>query len=417
MGQEIFRIIIVGGGIAGLAAAIALRGPSRDVLVLEKSQMLREVGALLSLQPNASKIVTSWGLDEFLEACEPVVDEGFRIMDTDGKVLNEISTSARAFGADRVIYHRQDLHSALKAAATSHTRPGTPVRLRTGCPVRKVDTLAGKVELASGEVVDGDLIIGADGIRSVVRDSVLESSVQSVPTGLCAYRLLIPTANLKNLDVSKEVFDPERAISTMVVGHGSRIIMGPGRGKKMFGLTALVPDDKMNELTPEDVWTAEGSRKSLQESFAEFPAWVHSLFDAAPDVGLWQLRDIPSLPHWARGRTILIGDAAHAMLPTQGQGASQSVEDAEALQAFFSDISGRPSEQEIADALLRVFDARYERASLIQAYSRQQARPGTEAGTKKVTLKPDEFMTFNCSYAGAKDWLQNRRTPQQVVTA
>lgn len=417
MEQDLFRIVVVGGGIAGLAAAIALRAPGRDVLVLEKSQMIREVGALLSLQPNASKIVSSWELGEFLDDCEPVIDEGFRIMNTDGHVLNDIPTSGPIFGADRVIYHRQDLHNALKAAAVSDKRPGRPAQIRTGCPVQRIDTVAGKVELASGEVIEGDLIIGADGIRSVVRDSVLESAIQPVPTGLSAYRLLIPTEKLKDLAVEKEIFDPERPITTMIIGHWTRIVMGPGRGNKLLGIVALVPDEKMNETSNADSWTAEGSRQSLRESFVDFPPWVHSLFDAAHDIGLWQLRDISSLDRWVSGRTILIGDAAHAMLPTQGQGASQSMEDAEALQAFFSDVTSRPSAREVQDCLARVFDARHERASLIQAYSRQQARPGTEAGSKKVTLKPEEFMAFNNGYEGAKDWLGRHQPVQQTVNA
>lgn len=414
MDQDLFRIIVVGGGIAGLAAAVALRGPGRDILVLEKSRMLREVGALLSLQPNASRIVSLWNIDEFLNSCEPVIDDGFRLMNTDGVLLDEIPTSGPIFGADRVIYHRQDLHKSLRAAAVSQNLAGKPAQIRTACPVVRIDTFVGEVELEDGEVLEGDLIIGADGIRSVVRESVLQSSVQSLPTGLSAYRLLIPVAKLENLSVSKEIFDPERAVSTMIIGHDKRIIMGPGRGKKLFGLTALVPDEKLNELSHSDSWTAEGSIESLLDSFAEFPSWLHEIFKAAPEVALWQLRDIPSLDSWIRGRTILIGDAAHAMLPTQGQGASQSIEDAEALQAFFSDITNRPSLEVVHDRLKKTFDARYERASIIQAYSRQQARPGTDVKSKRITLKPEEFMDFNCRYAGAKNWLERNQAESQA---
>jgi salicylate hydroxylase len=138
------------------------------------------------------------------------------------------------------------------------------------------------------------------------------------------------------------------------------------------------------------------------------------MFDAAPEIALWQLRDISPLPHWIRGRTILIGDTARAMSPTQGQGASQSVEDAEALQAFFSGVTACPALQEVQDRLGKVFDARHERASLIHAYSRQQARPGRGVGSKKVTLEPDEFMAYNCGYGSAKDWLNMHPAPSQL---
>ncbi|KAJ5389015.1 uncharacterized protein N7496_000083 [Penicillium cataractarum] len=109
-----------------------------------------------------------------------------------------------------------------------------------------------------------------------------------------------------------------------------------------------------------------------------------------------------SLEGWHRGRVILIGDAAHAMLPTQGQGASQAIEDAEALGAFFESISETPSADALSEILENIFQARYARVSLIQAYSREAAKPA--AAKKTVTLRPDEFMKFNCMYRGAKAW-------------
>ncbi|KAK4905832.1 hypothetical protein LTR49_024923 [Elasticomyces elasticus] len=103
------------------------------------------------------------------------------------------------------------------------------------------------------------------------------------------------------------------------------------------------------------------------------------------------------------------------MLPTQGQGASQTVEDAEALGAFFDDIEGTPSEEVVQHKLQSVLECRYERASMIQRFSREAARPGTEKGSKKVKMRPDEFMEYNCMYPGAKEW--HRRHPHPVANA
>ncbi|KAL5363452.1 hypothetical protein BJX96DRAFT_167491 [Aspergillus floccosus] len=405
MTRQNFRIIIVGGGIAGIAAAIALRKEDREILVLEKSRMLGEVGALISLQPNASKIASSWNLDAILASSKPVVDTELRILDTDSKVIQRIPSNAAIYGSERVVYHRQDLHLALVEAATSKDRPGNPVEIRTSSPVARCDPVRGIVTLKSGEELEADLIVGADGIRSVVRESVLDEPVESVPTGLSAYRILIDTKNIGELPVSKEIFDIQRSATTIVMGHECRVVLGPGRGHEALGLVALLPDDSLNEVSHEGSWTSQGSLDKLLESFADFPPWLLQIFQSAPDIVLWQLRDLDPLDKWVNGRTILIGDAAHAMLPTQGQGASQSFEDAEALGALFDNITGYASLETVNSTLMKVFNARYERATLIQQYSRQQARPATEKGSKKVTLRPDEFMDYNCKYSGVMDWI------------
>ncbi|KAG5751693.1 hypothetical protein H9Q69_003520 [Fusarium xylarioides] len=168
------HVVIVGGGIAGLATAFALRHPNRRITVLERSRLLREVGALISLQPNASKIITKWKLDPFLESAEPQADQGFRIFDADGNLVRELPFQKGQFGAERMLYHRQDLQAALGTAAASEEAYGNPVDVRTGCQVASVDCDEGIVTLDSGEKIHGDLIIGADGIHSVVRTAVVE---------------------------------------------------------------------------------------------------------------------------------------------------------------------------------------------------------------------------------------------------
>lgn len=368
---------------------------------------------MISLQPNASKIVSQWGLDDVLATAEPTTDTSFRIFNSDGNLVQEIPSSTAIYGSERRVYHRRDLHNGLREAAIATDWPGEPVRIRTGAAVVHCDPVNGIVRLKDGEEVAGDLIIGADGIRSVARESVLKKPVASVPTGLSAYRILIDAEDIGPLSCSKDVFDINKPCSTMVLAHDRRVILGPGRGHKVLGLVALLPDESLNEISHGDSWTTPGTLDKLLESFTDFPEWLLDIFKAAPDIALWQLRDTEPLDKWVDGRTILVGDAAHAMLPTQGQGASQSIEDAEALGAFFSDLTGRPSYDEIQSRLNQVFKARYDRASLIQSYSRQAARPATDEKSKKVTMRMDEFMDYNNKYSGAKDWLV-RNTAKEI---
>ncbi|KAH9907543.1 hypothetical protein F4778DRAFT_769022 [Xylariomycetidae sp. FL2044] len=414
--EQDFRIIIVGGGIAGLATAIALRAPNRHITVLERSRMHREVGALISLQPNATKIVSQrWNLDPFLAQAEPMADRAFRMFDTGGALVREIRLDPAMFGADRVMYHRQDLHQGLRDAAVRKDLAGAPVEVRTASAVVDVDAEAGIVVLEGGGKLQADLVVGADGIHSVVRTAILGERRDAVPTGISAYRMLVPTESLEKISLPDKLLDRADPSTTMVMGHDKRVIMGPGRGGKVVGIVALVPDEKMNEKSSTDSWVEPGSKDKLLGSYADFPDWLRAIFDQAPDIALWQLRDIDPLPRWSKGRTILVGDAAHAMLPTQGQGASQSIEDAEALQAFLKDLVGRPSREAVEVALDKVFKARYERASLIQAYSRQQAKPATGGKTNKITLDPGQFMKYNCDYHGAADWLAKRELEGQAL--
>jgi salicylate hydroxylase len=198
-----FRIVIAGGGIAGLSAAIALRGPNRQIAVLEQSSLGKEIGALISLQPNASKILQSnWDLKNELHNAREMVDEGFRIYNTDGTLVNTIPLLAKTeYGSDRLLFHRKDLHDVLKDAAVSPDREGEPTILRLASRVVECDAVAGIVTLETGERIQADLIIGADGMRvpqdrntllcadqtitrhSVLRKYVLGSEPCAMPTG------------------------------------------------------------------------------------------------------------------------------------------------------------------------------------------------------------------------------------------
>ena len=385
-----FQIAVIGGGIAGLCAAIALRAPGRRVTIFEQSKLLAEIGATISLQPNASRILDKdFQLGNILLKARGMIDQGFRIYNEDGKLVNNVPLASKTeYGGDRIMYHRQDLHSALREAATTTSRNGPPANIRTSSRVVTCDVDSGTVTLEDGNQFTADLIVAADGIHSNIRDIVVGEKTQTVPTGLSAYRFMVPSSILEQKAPKFcEHIKPRDAFTSMMMAHSCRLIMGPAREGDLYSVVGLVPDERMSEdPNSKQSWVSRGDLNKMLETYKDFPEWVKDSFRQADDIGLWQLRDIDPLKTWTKGRAILIGDAAHAMLPTQGQGASQAVEDAEAVGAFFDDVTAAPSKADVEKRLRSVVDCRLERANLIQRYSREAAKPATDKGSKEVKM-------------------------------
>jgi salicylate hydroxylase len=175
-----------------------------------------------------------------------MIDKEFRICSTDGKEKTRIDLISKlSYGANRVVYHRQDLHDVLKEAATSSISQAPGAKIRVSSRVVSANCLEGSVMLENGEVLEGfDVVIGADGIRSMIRGSVLEKEVNAVPTGVSAYRMIISAKSIEDDEQISNFLNPRDSCTTMVVGHDCRLIMGPARNGEIYSIVAMVPDGK-----------------------------------------------------------------------------------------------------------------------------------------------------------------------------
>lgn len=336
---------IVGGGIGGLAAAIALHRRGWRVEVLERAPAFTEIGAGISLWPNALRALEALGLAGTVRALGAVEATG-GVRDRRGRWLSRTDNAelTRRFGHPLVVLHRADLLRALAAALPADS-------LRPGSEVSAVRDEAGGVivEHRGGES-RADLVIGADGLRSVVRGALWPAAEGPRYAGYTAWRM-----------VTDPLADPP-AEGAATWGRGER-----------FGYTAL-PGGRMYCFATASLPAAAASGTSehaeLLRRFGSWPDPVPALLAAVPPdtVLRHDLYDLPPLPSFAHGRVALLGDAAHAMTPNLGQGACQALEDAVTLAHC---LDGTPD----ITAALTSYDR--QRRPRTQAVARRSARLGT----------------------------------------
>ena len=305
------RVLIVGAGIGGLTAAIALRQVGIDAVVLEQASELREVGAGISLWPNAIKALRRLGVGEAIESAGATVTDG-DIRDWRGALLHGSSADQleARFGAPLIMIHRAALHTTLKEALADEA-----VRLDTKCVGLDQNGDGVRVRLAGGASEKSDVVIGADGLNSVVR---ARTRADGPPerSGVRAWRAVV------SLD--------ERLAKQLVVGEfwGQGSLFGVQRlpGNAVYWYAAT----RVDEGNPTSSGTEKGD---LLHRFGAWHAPIPGLIKATPDQALLShdLCDRPAPQGLAFGRVALLGDAAHPMLPSLGQGACQAIEDGAAL--------------------------------------------------------------------------------------
>lgn len=311
------RIAVVGGGIGGLAAAAFLHQAGLSCVVYEQASQLREVGAGLVVAPNAGRLLRRLGVLDVLRQTAVRLETGWEFRRwADGAILSAEDLSSRCerlYGEHTYTAHRADLLDALSRAV-----PAGTVRLGRRVTGVSVSGPAATLRFADSDSAEFDVVIGADGIHSVIR-AALTDPVPPAHVGLAAFRALVPARDAPAF--------ARRPAQVLWLGPGHHLVHYPVRAGELINVVAMAP---AAGVTTES-WTATAT---IEELLAEFAGWdprLIRLIQAAGTPGRWALLDRQPLRQWSYGPVTLLGDAAHPMLPFFAQGAAQAIEDAAAL--------------------------------------------------------------------------------------
>lgn len=384
-------VIIAGGGIGGLGAALMLARRGTRVVVLEQAPEFAEVGAGLQLAPNITRMLDEVGV---LEKILPLSVQPERLVFMNavtGEMLTtlDLADARQRYGGPYLVLHRSDLLDALREAAAAEPL----VELRTGHRVASVLDRGDGVEVTctGGQVVSGRLLVGADGLHSVVRKELVDD--QPVPSGYVAYRGAVPIEEVDRRNGSDDVI--------VWMGPGLHLVQYPVRAGKLYNQVAVFRSQEF--LAGKQDW---GTPEELDRTYAAMCEPVRAAIPALGRIKRWPMADREPLQTWTRGRITLLGDAAHAMLQYLAQGAGQSLLDGASLSATLAGLGEQAwDDTSLAGALRQYEDERVSAAARVQSTARVWGDIWHVDDPVSMLLRDHAFRTRDTYDYELVDWL------------
>ncbi|KAF8176578.1 FAD/NAD(P)-binding domain-containing protein [Mycena galopus ATCC 62051] len=390
---SILRVSIVGAGIAGLTAGLALRRNGHRVQIFEAYEVKTEIGAALGVPLNALRVLDHLGISR--DNLKGVPFSG--VVNIDAESGENKTTKLPGGSMLGLFCHRSDLYEELKRLATGDGE-GLPVDLHLGTKVLACDPDKGTISLANGEIVEADLILGADGVhvglraafrmqltklQSVIRTHIIGEVQNPSPVGVTCFRGVFEFHEKPDLLWLTEEVSGSRTFFAKD-GPFRMLLMYPCRNGTLLNFIGFYADSPDAEG-----WTPKASREDIITKFKGFHPKFLPILDlpSHSEIFKWKLGVLPELPTWIRGRAAILGDAAHATLPFLGQGAAMAMEEACSIGCLFP-AGTKP--QDVPERLKAYQDIRKARGEYVRIKSVEQLQNLMDGGpsVRREILSP-----------------------------